>query len=419
MTSRRLGSVLSLFVLVVTACNRIDVAPRPMPTGPSVLLVTIDTLRGDHVGPREGQPSATPTLDRLAAGGAVFTNAMATVPLTLPSHTSILTGLYPPSHAVRHNGIHKLAPEIETATQRFQAAGYATGAFVAATVLDSAFGLDRGFDTYDDRMSRKNGAVDGVPEVPAAEMTDKALAWLSQADRPFFAWVHYYDPHFSYAPPEPYRARFADDPYRGEIAYVDAELGRLLDGLRAAGRDQQTLVVVTSDHGESLMEHDEKTHSYLIYEAATHVPLILAGPGVPKGTRVEEVVSNAAIAPTILAAAKLPPLARTDVDDLLPAARAEAGTANWAYSETLAGQFDHGWAPIHAIRSANRRYIRAPQPELYALDRDPGERTNLLPTQEAPLAADAAAANARLDALLLQSSTSVESALDAETRAQI
>jgi arylsulfatase A-like enzyme len=409
---------LAAFIAWGASCNRVDIA-LAKPTGPNVLLVTIDTLRADHFGPRGERPSATPTLDRLAAEGASFTNAIATVPTTLASHASILTGLYPPAHGVRHNGVHKLRPEVDTAAQRFQAAGYATGAFVAAAVLDSAFGLERGFEVYDDRMARRSAAIGGTAELPADEVAEKALAWLAETPGPFFGWIHFYDPHFTYEPPEPYRSDYAGDPYAGEIAFADAQLGRILDALRASGRYANTVVLVTADHGESLGEHGEHTHSYLLYEGVTRVPLILAGPGIPAGAEVDAVVSNASAAPTLVALAQLPALADAEVGDLSQLARGERTGEPWAYSEALAGQLDHGWAPIYAIRSERARYIEAPQPELYALDRDPREQTNLLVAGDDRSRALVAEAEGRIAQVHARLSASLPTALDRETREQI
>jgi len=263
--------------------------------GPSVLLVTIDTLRADHVGAYGAKDVATPTLDALAARGVVFEEAMAAVPLTLPSHASILTGQYPPTHGVRHNAVFVLDDAIETLAERFQAEGFATGAVIASAVLDPEFGLTQGFDHYDADIPQDRATSAGFFERPAAAVTDAALRWLGAESGRFFLWVHYYDVHAAYRPPEPFATRFAALPYDGEAAYVDQEIGRLLGELDRSGRLASTLVAVTSDHGEGLDEHGEGSHSYFIYDSVLHVPLILAGPGVPAGRRVPRVVSGCAV----------------------------------------------------------------------------------------------------------------------------
>jgi arylsulfatase A-like enzyme/tetratricopeptide (TPR) repeat protein len=398
-----------------------------------VLLVTIDTLRADRVGVYGLPDAATPTLDGLAASGVLFEQAVATAPLTLPSHASILTGQYPPTHGVRHNAIFRLGGEAETLAERFQASGVETGAVVGAAVLDPAFGLDQGFDVYDAKLPQERAAAAGFFERSAQGVTDAALSWLRRTDGRFFLWVHYYDVHGSYHPPEPFKTRFAKRPYDGEVAYVDQELGRLLHGLEQSGRRSNTVVAVTADHGEGLGEHGEAYHSYLIYDSVLHVPLLLSGPGVPAGRRVPAVVSTTGLAATLLHLAGLPALTKTDVGDLTPLFRdlatqphlpgAPRGTpaesSGWAYAESLAGQLDHGWAPIHAIRSDAFHYIRAPRPELFARATDPGQRDNLLPKEQSELGGAVALAEEQLSALLARGSELRPVDVDAETRAQI
>ncbi len=390
-----------------------------MPSGPNVVLITIDTLRMDHVGARAGRVSETPALDALSAEGVRFEQAVATVPLTLPSHTSILTGLYPPHHGVRHNAIFEVRSEIESVAERFQASGYATAAVIGAAVLDAKFGLAQGFDSYDDDIPEHRAASSGFFERPATEVTDHALAWLERTDRPFFLWVHYYDVHAAYDPPEPYRTRMGKDLYAGEVAYVDAQIGRLVEGLRASGRLDRTVVSITADHGEGLGDHGEASHSYLVYESVLHVPWILRGPGVPAGRALDEVVSNAAVAPTLVELAGLPPLAKTDVASVVPLWTGQPKSGGgWAYAESLAGQLEFGWAPLYAIRSGRQKFIEAPRSEFYDLAADPGEQANLLdsknPPQEKVAAARARVAEARAGEHQL-STVSV----DAKTRAQV
>jgi arylsulfatase A-like enzyme/Flp pilus assembly protein TadD len=404
--------------LLGLGCNWISAA---RPSGPSVLLVTIDTLRADHVGAYGAEGVETPTLDGLAARGVLFEQAMASVPLTLPSHASLLTGQYPPTHGVRHNAIFTLSDEAESMAERFQAQGFDTGAVIGAAVLDPDFGLDQGFDHYDDALPKERATSAGFYERPAAQVTDAALDWLGTIDGPFFLWVHYYDPHASYSPPEPWKQRFAKRPYDGEVASVDHAVGRLLDGLEGDGRLAETIVAVTSDHGEGLGEHGEGSHTYLIYDSVLRVPMILAGPGLPEGRRVAPVTPNTGLAATLLALTGTPALTKTDVGDLSPLwSEAPAGAdSGWAYAESLAGELDHGWAPIHAIRSAGHHYIRAPRPELFDTASDPKQLENLLPTEEPEPAAVVERDEQRISALLANQKDLSPVEVDDETRAQI
>lgn len=371
MRSVRLGLALWIAVGAV-ACNRVDVAASG---APDVVLITIDTLRADHVGGYGARDVATPTLDALIAGGLRFDHAYATAPLTLPSHASMLTGLYPPRHGVRHNGVFRLGQEAETLAEAFQRAGFETGAVVGSFVLSAQFGLHQGFDHYDDQFGEKRSAGSGFQERTATQVTDQALAWLATVERPFFLWVHYYDPHADYQPPEPWAERFAGRLYDGEIAYVDSQVARLLEALEARGRFDRTVVAVTSDHGEALGEHGESTHGYFLYDSVLHVPLILRGPGVPAGETRAELVSNAALAPTLAQLAGLPGFEDVDVASLLAIPRGEQPLP---YAETLATELDFGWAPLHATRSETHSYIRAPRPELFDAVGDPQQQRNLL-----------------------------------------
>jgi arylsulfatase A-like enzyme/Flp pilus assembly protein TadD len=414
-----IGSCAALCLgLAAAGCNWISTS---RPSGPNVLLVTIDTLRADHVGAYGAQGVATPTLDALAARGVLFEQAMAAVPLTLPSHASLLTGQYPPSHGVRHNAIFVLADEAETVAERFQAAGFATGAVIGAAVLGPEFGLAQGFDHYDSALPEQRATSAGFFERPAQAVTDAALAWLQEIDGRYFLWVHYYDVHASYQPPEPFATRFRDRPYDGEAAYVDQQLARLLAGLETSGRLADTVVAVTSDHGEGLGEHGEGSHTYLIYDSVLHVPLIVAGPGVPGGRRVPGVVANTGLAATLLRIAGLPSLARTDVGDLSALWRdGEAPSGErFAYAESLAGELDHGWAPIHAIRSDVFHYIRAPRPELFDVAADPRQLTNLLPASKPEHDVVAKREEQRIEVLLAGGAELSPVEVDAETRARI
>jgi len=341
------------------------------------VLVTIDTLRADHVGCYGATTEATPTLDALARRGVRFETAISPAPLTLPSHATLFTALDPPAHGVRSNGAFRLDEGPATLAERFRSAGFATAAFVSAFVLDRRFGLTRGFERYDDELGVQDEDV-GVESRRAGETVDAALGWLEDAPARFFLWLHLYDPHAPYEPPEPHQTRQLGRPYDGEIAYADAELGRLLAALDARFPDGRTLVLVTSDHGESLGEHGEPTHAFTVYDATQRVPLILAGPSVPAGVVEPRLVRLADVAPTLLALAGLPPLDGVSGASLLPAPGAprEPG-AGVAWVETLAPQLDLGWSPLLGVRTPEHKYVRAPRPELYELASDPGETRNL------------------------------------------
>jgi arylsulfatase A-like enzyme/Flp pilus assembly protein TadD len=356
-----------------------------------VLLITIDTLRADAPGFGGRRPSPTPLLDRLAAGGRVFTAAHAHNVVTLPSHTNILTGLYPFQHGVRDNEGFRVPAGVPTLATVLHAAGYATGAFVGAYPLDSWFGLNRGFDVYDDHYP-KGGGRDQFRF--AERKGDKVVApaldwWRRQRGRRRFMWVHLFDPHAPYEPAEPYASRFPGNPYLGEVAAADGYLEPLLAPF-LAGAETPTRIVVTGDHGESLGEHGEETHGLFAYEATLHVPLVLWGPGVPPG-RDGRPARHVDIFPTVLAAAGLtgarapaaPPGMARPGRSLLPAAGAPGapGTTDatgdeTSYFEALSATFNRGWAPLRGVLRLGRKLIVLPLPELYDLPHDPGEQRN-------------------------------------------
>ncbi len=390
-TTRTLGA-LALVVGSALACNRVELSGPPRASGPNLLLVTIDTLRADHVGAYGAENAHTPTLDTLAREGVRFETAIASCPLTLPSHATLLTGLQPPSHGVRDNGFFRLGPEAVTLAERLEASGWSTGAVVGAFVLARRFGLDQGFGVYDDEVSVRRANYGSYLERRAADVTDRALEVLERLPEPFFLWVHYYDPHAAYDPPQRWADALPGRPYDGEIAYVDAELGRLLEGLRAARRLERTLVVATSDHGESFGAHDEETHGYTLYDATLAVPLLLRGPGVPTGRVVGGVARHADVLPTVLARLGVEPPPELDGRDLAPLWEADAPPSRrLAYAESLATELHHGWSPLFAARSDTYHYVQAPRPELYRLARDPAQRHNLLEDGASPEEAAAAA----------------------------
>lgn len=365
----------ALVLAVAAGCSRGGPAPAD---APNVILISVDTMRADHVGVYGAAGAETPTMDGLAAVGVRFRTAFSVAPITLVSHATIFTGLYPPRHGVRHNGIYRLGPGIPTLAERLRGAGYDTGAVIGSIVLEKSHGLDRGFRVYDDAVPQETGAKGGFREHRAATVTDRAIAWLSGARRPFFLFVHYFDPHAVYEPPEPFATRFRDRPYDGEIAYVDAEIARLLADVRARDLLAGTVVILTADHGESLGEHQELTHGYTLYDATLAVPLLVSGPRIPPGVVVNDLVSLVDLAPTVLALAGVAPLPDRDGRDLAPLWTGTVGPRRGAYAETLSTRLDHGWSPLHAWRTDEHLYVRAPRPELYAVRTDPGEVNNLL-----------------------------------------
>ncbi len=380
------------------ASGGFGLGPPGSARGLNLLVITLDTTRADHLGCYGAKDVATPTLDALAARGLRFTAAQSVAPVTLPAHATIFTGRYPPRHGVRNNSEYRLAAEQETLAERLRAAGYDTAAFVSAFVLDARFGLDQGFAHYDDRVEPAQGAAfsQGNNERRADAVTDAALAWLARERRaPFFAWVHYYDPHATYRPPAPFDARFKERPYDGEIAFMDAQVARLFQALEARGLQGRTLVVALADHGEGLGEHGETTHGVFVYEAMLRVPLIVAGPPavVPRPQVVDALVSSVDLTPTLLDLFGLP--LRDDFEGL-SWARVKPDRRRAVYMESLLPYLDYGWAPLFALRRGSDKYILAPRPELYDLAKDPRETADL----HARATGEARATRDRLAAIL-------------------
>lgn len=367
-----------------TANDRIRIDPGGA-TGHNLLMITVDTLRADHVGCYGYQNVATPVIDRLAERGVRFAQAVTCVPMTLPSHASIMTGKYPPSHGVRDNGAFRLAAEQKTLAEILAQRGFKTAAFVAAFVLDSRYGLEQGFSHYDDNLTLRHRLptpqATAHPERPADVVVDAAIAWFTEQrgvldnDR-FFVWVHLYDPHLPYAPPQPFLQQYKDRRYDGEIAFVDFQIGRLLDALEGMNRLEQTVTVLVGDHGEGLGEHGEPTHRHLIYESTMHVPMILSCPGVVDPGVVDgHVVSIVDLMPTVLELLGVPVPPECDGQSLLGVGL-DADRA--VYLETLSPRLNEGWAPLFGLRRLRDKYIEAPTPEYYNLQDDPHETRNLL-----------------------------------------
>lgn len=354
-------TALSLIAAIIFgACSRETaqkVALTPAASRPSILLVTLDTTRADAIGP-QASGVETPAYNALAAGGRLFTQAYASVPETLPSHSSIMTGLYPAAHGVHENARY-LSPSIPVAAEQLRNAGFRTAAFVSAYPLDRRYGLARGFELYDDELR------EGATERSARETADRAIGYIEQQDPGTqFIWVHFFDPHHPYEPAEPFRSQYADQPYRGEIAAMDHELGRVVEAFRRkAGAD--AAIIVTGDHGESLGEHGEAQHGHLVYQGAMHVPLVVAGPGVGAGV-VDVPVSNRRIYHTLLDWAGL------GADHSLRGDSTEV-----VMGEAMKPFLNYGWQPQTMAVESGIKVISAGAIEVYDVVADPAEQNDL------------------------------------------
>ncbi len=378
-------TVLSVLALLAAGCGEPldNKGDKPY----NILLISIDTLRADHLGAYGCTSVETPNIDKLAREGVLFSNAYTPCPITLPAHASLLTGVYPAFHNVRNNGIATARPSLTFLQEVLRNNGYATGAVIGSLVLDSGFGLDQGFDTYDDEIVQSDRDVSTFffPERRAEEVTSRAYAFLKQQGlngKPFFLWVHYFDPHGVYAPPGRFADKYADNPYDGEIAYVDEQIGVLGNMLRMTGLDNDTLWIITSDHGEGLGEHGETTHGIFVYDTTLHVPLILFNKELmSEPMEVSACVSLVDIMPTVMDLLNIT-ACESELSmhgmSLVPllAGRKEK-IHDLLYFETLMPYFDYGWAGLRGVRSDGLKYIAAPEPELYDSHEDPVELDNI------------------------------------------
>jgi arylsulfatase A-like enzyme len=371
----RRASLLFGVALLAGACAQAG-APR------SVLLITLDTTRADRIGCYGRADAGTENIDALAARGLFFTRALTPVPITLPAHTSLMTASPPPYHGVRDNGAFVADERLETLAESFSAAGFSTAAFVSAFPLTERFGLDQGFDVFEEPRGR-GAEARNMNEERGDVATSKALAWLGnlEPNEPFFVWVHLFDPHFPYEPPAPFDTRFFEDPYQGEIAFADQQVGRLLDALDKSGRSGSTLVALTADHGESLGEHGELSHSALVYDGTLRVPLVLAGPGVPEIGAVEGTVGLVDLAPTLLE------LAGLEVGDfvyhggrsLVTDLRGGSVASEPVYFESVYSRLHYGWSELYGVEEDGWKYTLAPGAEAAELfDVRRGEAEDLL-----------------------------------------
>ena len=345
----------------------------------NVLLVTLDTTRADHLPMYGYNKVKTPNLEALAKRSFVFEDAISHVPLTLPSHTSILSGMLPVHHGVRDNSGFFVDDQTVLLSEVLNANGYRTSAFVSAFVLHSTWKLNRGFDLYDDYFPVDSSVQFGVQETQrrAEDTAARAAQWLNeQSSSPFFCWVHFYDPHDPYTPPEAYAKEYASNPYDGEIAYMDAAIGKLLDPILRTRLQENTIIIVTADHGEGLGEHQEDTHAMFLYDTTQRVPLSIYVPGV-KGERVSSVVQHVDLFPTVLDLLGIHTPSKIDGSSLLPMLNGGIPAGRTVYVETMYPSLHYGWSPLAGIVTEQFKYVDAPKPELYERRRDPGETRNL------------------------------------------
>ncbi len=402
-------------------------------TGPrrsNVLVVTFDTTRADHIGAYGNRRVETPAIDGLATEGLLFSNAHSSIALTFPSHATILTGLYPTGHGVRDNGLFVLADDIVTLPERLKEHGYATAAAVSGFPLVKRFNLGQGFDLYDDDLRRKDEDFLGRrPRQPslffeerrAARTNQAILPWLEEhKDGLFFVWLHYYDPHRPWDPPAPYNELYADDPYLAEIAYADESLGQVLSRLREWNVLDDTLVIMTADHGEGLGEHNESTHSLLNYETTLRVPLVIRPPGGMAPKKVDDLVAGVDIAPTVLDFLGIEIPDEIQGHSLADYLTGDGGVpANRPfYAETLSPRLSHGWGELRTLYQGDHKYIHGSRPELYDLSRDPNELEDLVAV-ERDLAETMRQALARLINEYAMDSSITAQPVDEETRAQL
>jgi len=352
----------------------------------NVILITIDTLRPDHVGCYGYTSIQTPYIDQLAGAGARFTQALTPVPITLPAHTSLLTGMFPLATGVHDFTDNRVPVGTGTLARILHDRGYSTAAFIGAPVLDARFGLNQGFDTYFDHFNLTSGQevhLDAMKR-PGDQVVDEALRWLGHhPSRPLFLWIHLYDPHSPYRPPVPYADRYRGRPYDGEIAFADAQVGRLMTALTLQGLWERSLVVLVSDHGEGLGEHGEKTHGFFIYNSTLHVVCIIRVPGDAPRV-VSDEVSLVDVMPTVLQALGIPLPASLQGRSLLSLVAGRTGdSASNLYAESYPPFLHFGWNLLRGLQWHGWKYIETTRPELYDIRVDPGESRNLFSTHQA------------------------------------
>ncbi len=375
-----LCSVCTLAVAAMVSCKSTpqhkaeSTAMKPM----NVVLITLDTVRADHLHCYGNDKIQTPNIDALAASGVQFEKAVAQTPLTQPSHASMFTGENPNVHNVRDTGGFALQPSSVTMATILQRHGWDTAGFISASVLTKMFGFNQGFATYDDQLEHRNRR-DPVSTRAADVTADHAIQWLQQqSGKPYFLWVHFYDAHFPYDPPAEFRKQYPQDPYDAEIAFEDQQVGRVLQAVKQKSPEQKTLIVLLSDHGEGLGDHGEYDHGVFLYDSTVRIAWIMAGPGVPAGLHVQQQAREIDLLPTVLDLMGGQPSTAAQGTSLVPAFSGKPVASNDSYEETLYPKINMGWSELRGIHTAHWMYIRAPRPELYDLDRDPGELNNVI-----------------------------------------
>ncbi len=425
----RFGAVgIGLTALLSAGCAELPGGTDPV-RPLNVVVVTLDTLSARHLSQYGSNRIETPAFGRVAAEGVLFEQATATVPLTLPSHTSMFTGTYPMFHGVRDNGGYYVPEDSETLAEVLRDAGYRTGGFVAAFVVDSRWGLDQGFERYYDDFNFREFeriSLDSVQR-PGDEVMDAALAWMDEVkEERFFSWIHLYDPHWPYEAPEPWASRvsgYSEASYDAEVLFTDSLVGRLLDWLDESALADDTLLVLIGDHGESLGRHREGAHGFFIYDASMQVPFLLRAPyrQIGRGLRVPAQVRGIDLMPTVLSLVGVPVPEPVQGVSLAPLADgSESDLGLWAYSESLYPRNHYGWSPLRSLRNGLLHFISAPRPELFEVLDDPGEARNLAPDRPG----QARQLQARLDQLVAElgnegAEEQAPETLDEDTRAQL
>ena len=403
MSSSRL--LAALWIAGLVPVPGLQGAAKPQP---NVVVITIDTLRADHLGCYGYKQIRTPNIDALAAESARFERAYTPVPVTLPAHSAIFTGTYPTLSGMHDFSGNKLSPTQPTLASVLKRQGYVTGAVIGSAVLDSRFGLNQGFDFYYDHFDFSRLQESNLEEMerPGNVVADVALDWLGKNHASkFYLWMHLYDPHYPYRPPAPYNEQYKDRPYDGEIAFADAQVGRLISFLKAKGLYGNTLIVLSGDHGESLGEHGEKTHGFFIYNATLHVPVIVHLPGTTAAKAVPEPVSLTDLMPTVLQALNIEVPAQVQGRSLLTLLTAKKEEdARSLYAETFLPRLHFNWSELRSLETEKYQFIEAPKPELYDLATDPGETHNLYADKKAV----SGELQARLSALVRQYSADQE-----------
>ena len=406
----------SLFILLGTiAASGLTLGAETKQEDVNVLLISIDTIRPDRLSCYSPKHLQTPHIDTLAAKGVLFERAFAHNPMTLPSHVNILTGATPLYHGVHENSKSILAKDFFTLAEYLKEKGYSTGAFIGSFALDSRFGLNQGFDVYDKSYPSKTSSL-SPPERNAGQVIQAALGWLEKQNLKWFLFIHLWDPHDPYSPPQPFSATFKDDLYSGEVAYVDSELGKLFDYLESKELTKKTLIVLTGDHGEALGEHGELTHDYFAYNSTLWIPLMIAAPGI-SAARVDEYVCHIDLFPTVCDLLTLEKPSFLQGVSLLPLLKGGKIKKRAIYFESLDAYYNRGWAPLRGFTEEKRKFIDSPLPEYYNLEDDFNEQNNLV--QKIDLERQKKKMKALMDGLSFSLEMQSPQRVDRETREKL